>query len=90
MSLSQIIEGTYNNITNKKEQLSAERMAICKECKLYFDTHLFGPICDPSLYIHPVTKKVSIEKEPGNISGCGCILNSKTRVEEAQCPGKKW
>ena len=90
MSLNDIIEGTYNNITNKKEELSAKRMAICKECALYFNTLLFGPICNPSLYINPKTKETSLEKKPGSVKGCGCVLNSKTRVESNECPGKKW
>ena len=89
MSLSDIIEGTYNNITNRKEELSAKRMIICKECPLYLETVL-GAICNPDLFINPETKEVFGSKKPGNVRGCMCILQSKTRVEQARCPGKKW
>lgn len=89
MLIGQIIEGTYNNITNRKEELSLERMAICKKCKLYLET-AFSPICNSSLFINPDTKAVSSHEKKDYVRGCGCILNSKTRVQEAKCPGNKW
>ena len=89
MSLKQIIEGTANNVLNREEELSKKRMAICSKCELLTDSVL-GKMCNSKMYINPITKEVSFKKLNGFIKGCGCILESKTRVKEAACPGGKW
>jgi Fe-S-cluster containining protein len=85
MSLSQIIEGTVNNILNNKEQLYNFRISICRKCPL-ITSGLFGEECNAALYVNPQTNEVSKSYKPGFISGCGCILRSKTRVVDANCP----
>jgi hypothetical protein len=89
MSIKQILEGTLNNVLNREEALSSKRMEECMKCDLIIDTP-FGYVCDYKMYINPKTKETSIVDRPGYVKGCGCILNSKTRVKEASCPGNKW
>jgi hypothetical protein len=90
MSIGQIVEGSYNNLTNKKEELYNERMKICRECKLMKMKGAFGEICNPRLYLNPDTNEVSKTPQEGFYRGCGCVLGSKTRVLRAKCPAKKW
>jgi hypothetical protein len=89
MSVKQIIEGTVNNVLSRKEEMSKIRMNICKDCPL-FHTNIFGKVCNSEMFINPKTKETSIIKLDGYIRGCGCVLESKTRVKEAACPGGKW
>jgi hypothetical protein len=90
MSLNQIITGTVNNILNREEQLQHDRMLICRNCKLILESRLFGEICNSSLCLNVATNHTSTVEKVGFICGCGCILNSKTRVREAHCPVGKW
>lgn len=86
----QIAEGFYNNITNKKQDLYRERIKICRKCKLLKIDDIFGEVCNSKLWINPETDETSTVKKKGFINGCSCILQSKARVPEAQCPIKKW
>lgn len=90
MSIGQIIEGTLNNLTDKKRDLFEERMKICRECKLMRKDITFGEICNSRLYLNPETDEVRRKPAPGFHRGCGCVLGSKTRVKRAKCPAKKW
>lgn len=47
--LLQIAEGTFNNITNKKQELYRERIKICRSCKLIKIDEIFGEVCDKNL-----------------------------------------
>ena len=87
--VTQIIEGFYNNLTNKEDDLYTLRIKICKKCPLYIVDEIFGQVCNPALYINTkgVASKVA---SPGYIKGCGCLLSSKTRVPDAACIVKKW
>lgn len=87
--LSQIMEGTFNNVTNRKEDLYNERIKICRGCKLLKKDEFFGEMCNSKLWVNPETDEVSYIPKDGFQRGCGCILKSKTRVPEAQCPIKK-
>lgn len=89
MSFNQIIEGTINNILNKRNELYNERIKICKECPLVMQG-MFGEECNPRLWLNPETNKISKKKIDGYVTGCGCLLRSKTRVESAKCPANKW
>lgn len=90
MSIGQIVEGTYNNLTNKEEDLYKDRIAVCKECKLYREDKVFGAVCNSRLYLNPATNEVSGVRAEGFKRGCGCVLGSKCRVKTAKCPLEKW
>jgi hypothetical protein len=84
-----ILKGTLNNMLKKEEELSKYRMDICKECKLYTVNNVFGPVCNNKLFLNANTNKTSPYPREGYIKGCGCILNSKTRLKGAKCPTSK-
>lgn len=86
--IGQIIEGTINNVFNKNENLQQERMKICYKCPLY--SSKFGGQCNNRLWLNVETGDISLVRQQGYIRGCGCVLNSKTRVPEAHCPAGKW
>lgn len=90
MSITQIVKGTVNNILDKEEELSKTRKKICKSCKLLTTVKIFGEVCNSNLFLNPITDEISYNPKPGFIHGCGCVINSKTRVREARCPLKKW
>jgi hypothetical protein len=50
---------------------------------------VWGPICNPSLYINE-NNEISNKNIIGYIKGCGCVLNSKTRVPDSKCIINKW
>lgn len=81
MSVSQIIEGTVNNLLDKNTELYQERINICKKCPLL---NSLG-ICNPLKYLNPQTGEVSNTKKEGFVKGCGCVMSSKTRVPNAKC-----
>lgn len=86
--VSQIIEGTINNVLNRNEDLQKERMKICYKCPLY--SPKFGGQCNNRLWLNAETGDISLTKQLGYVRGCGCVLNSKTRVPESHCPAGKW
>lgn len=47
--ITQIVEGTYNNLTNKKEDLYNQRIQICRGCKLLKKDNFFGEVCNSKL-----------------------------------------
>lgn len=86
-SLLSILKGHVKEFLNKDEQLSEERMAICKACPLFLETPL-GAICNPNLYLKG--EKVSTYPLEEYTRGCGCRLGAKTRLKEKHCPVNKW
>ena len=88
-TVSQIVKGFYNNIVNKEEDLFQSRIEICRKCKLHKDDPVFGEACNSNLYLNPVTDETSKTPKIGFYNGCGCILASKCRVPEAECPLKR-
>ena len=84
--ISQIAKGTVNNLLNKEDELYQKRIKMCRSCKLFKQDKIFGEICNPSLYVNPKTEETSRVFKSGFIHGCGCVLRSKTRVKEAECP----
>lgn len=89
MSVRQIAEGFYNNLVKKEEDLHKKRIDICKKCPLWKIDSVWGPICNPSLYINE-NNEISNKNIIGYIKGCGCVLNSKTRVPDSKCIINKW
>lgn len=88
--VTQILEGTFNNITNRKEDLSTERMKFCNVCPLKKEDEFFGPMCNSHKWVNPITNEISYFHIDGYVQGCGCVLESKTRVQNAVCPAGKW
>lgn len=88
--MKQIVEGFYNRIMNKELELLEYRLNICKNCKLYLEDDILGPMCNRKLYFNPKTNETSIFKKEGFVNGCGCILKAKCRVPEAKCIINKW
>ena len=85
-----IIEGHFNELFNKEEDLYNNRIAVCKECPLYKIDSILGEICNGKLYIDPKTNKISNYPKIGYIKGCNCRLGAKTRMENEQCIINKW
>lgn len=89
MSVSQIVEGTLKNIFNIDEELSKERLKVCRKCPLYIKDFELGAICNHRLYINE-KDEVSDRPKVGFKKGCGCLLRAKTRVTNAKCIINKW
>jgi hypothetical protein len=89
MSATQIIQGTINNLLNREEELFQTRIAICRQCPLYYHHAVLGFICNSQLYLNLITGETSTVPLPGTRRGCGCVLGSKTRVIDAKCPVDK-
>ena len=88
MDIIDILNGTSKEILGKEDDLSKNRMNICKECPLYKQTPL-GPICNPNLYINE-DGVVLDRPKIGFRKGCACRLNAKTRVAHSHCIVNKW
>ena len=89
MSISQIVEGSLNNLFKKEEELFKKRIQICRECPLILKDKMLGEVCNSSLYLNVKDNTVSRTEKDGYVNGCGCILGSKTRVPTAHCPANK-
>ena len=88
MSVVDIIDGTIKGILNVNDELSKSRLMICYGCPLYSTKN--GGSCNNSLWLNPETNEVSNVYKTGYKRGCGCLLNSKTRLPHAVCPLNKW
>ena len=58
--IGQIIQGHYNEITNKEEDLYQHRIEICKKCEL-ISKNSFGYICDSKKCINTKTNSIRIK-----------------------------
>lgn len=88
LPIGQIVKGTVNNVLGLNNDISEPRLKICYSCPLYSPAR--GGVCNRKLWLNPNTGDVSTEEKDGYKRGCGCLLNSKTRVPEAHCPLNKW
>lgn len=88
MEIGNIVKGHANELFNLNQNLSKSRMQICKKCPLFKD--IVGGLCNPKLWMNPITKEVSTEKRDGFFKGCGCRLLAKTTLTNASCPVKQW
>lgn len=86
---SQIIKGHIKEFLNMEKDLAKKRLAICKVCPLYKETNI-GPICNPNLYLNPQTMETRHSPKTGYLKGCGCRLNAKIRLQDANCPTEQW
>lgn len=89
MKIGKIIKGHLNEVMGNNDSLYEKRIAICKACPLFKQTKT-GPVCNPKLYLDPVTNEYSMIEREGYFKGCGCRLNAKTRDEDSKCPSSKW
>lgn len=88
-NISQIAQGFFNNVFDKRKMLYDERIKICRACPLLKVDNIFGEVCNKALYINKEGKTSKTSKD-GYVRGCGCVLASKTRVDEAHCVIDKW
>lgn len=90
MGLSAILNGHTNEMLGLNKNMSEARIRVCKECKLYKKSVIFGEICNSKLWLNPDNGDISTEKKDGYINGCGCRLRAKTTLPNEFCPVGKW
>lgn len=88
MEVGQIIKGHINEALNLNADISKPRLQICHTCPLF--AKVLGGLCNSQLWLNPNTGDVSTEPKDGYKRGCGCRVNAKTRLTNAQCPLGKW
>lgn len=88
MSVQDILKGHFNELMNKKEELSARRLAICKTCPLGKQTQI-GLVCDSSKWMNSKGETLNHPAE-GYVRGCACRMSAKSRVEYAKCVAGRW
>ena len=77
MGLTAIIDGHVKEALGMNQDISENRMKICRECPLYKQTAM-GPVCNSKLWLDTVTGEG------------GCRLTAKTRLSYTHCPVGKW
>lgn len=90
MSVKDIVDGHIKMIFNQEDEMSEQRMKICKKCPLCVKDSIRGWVCSKKLYINPETDEVSLSPKQGWIRGCNCTMSSKTRLKHATCIAGKW
>lgn len=89
MEITEIIKGHINEALNANQDLSEERIKICKQCPLYIKKS-YGEVCNNELFLNKETGDVSVYPKNGYYRGCGCRLKAKTTLITAHCPVGKW
>lgn len=51
-----------------------QRLKICEKCPLVRIDKDYGPICDGSKFMNPITEEISRLPKAGWIKGCNCRL----------------
>lgn len=85
-----IIDGHLKELFNKEEDLSRQRVTICKSCPLYKIDSVLGELCNSKLYLNLETNQISTYPRKGYYNGCGCRIQAKSRLITAKCPLNKW
>lgn len=88
MEIGNIVKGHINEVLGLNKDISNGRLHICYKCPLYLNK--YGGVCNNRLWLNIETGDVSIVKKPGYKNGCGCRLNAKTSILNAECPIGKW
>lgn len=88
--INDIIDGHLKELFNKEEDLSKERLLVCKTCPLYKSDSILGAICNSKLYLNPDTNDISNYPRKGYYNGCNCRLEAKSRLLNGKCPLGKW
>lgn len=85
--VKQIAQGYTNWALGREDELSAKRLAICRECPLYdADTDR----CSNKRGMNTVTGEIVSLPGENIVMGCGCYMKKKSRVLSAKCVLKKW
>lgn len=81
--------GHVSQCLEAEKNRSEKRLEICKKCPLFTNDPVRGYICDSMKYVDANGNPQSM---PGNNakSGCGCRLQSKTRIITESCVLGKW
>lgn len=72
-----------------REKMFNERMEICKNCPLYKEDSVRGPVCDSNKFIS-LNGEWSWFKRNGYVRGCGCSLRKVLYNPNKKCVGGKW
>lgn len=72
---------------NTKESSIEKRLEICKKCPIF---SVNRGICNPKLYLNPITNDVSTEAKSGYTRGCGCNVFFKAKNKLNHCNAGKW
>lgn len=89
----QIFIGHLNEFLNLETELYNKRKPICNSCKLKIKIDILGKqveLCNPNIYLNPITNETSSTLKEGFYKGCGCRLEASTRVKDKVCPTGKW
>lgn len=81
------MEGHWNELTNKNQELSKKRIEVCKTCPLMSESAL-GLICDAKKCWDG--EKVTSIPGKGKTCGCGCRISAKSSIKNAECVLGKW
>jgi len=84
----QIIEGHFNEITNREQSLSEKRLSVCRQCPLYTEGRI-GAVCDAKKCVNS-EGNITTYPIKGSTCGCGCRLEAKSRLKNAKCVLNKW
>lgn len=88
MEIGNIVKGHANELFGLNQDISEQRIEVCKRCPLY--SNKLGGMCNDKLFLDPETGDVSTKKLLGYIQGCGCRLKAKTTLINEECPVGKW
>lgn len=88
MDIGNIVNGHINELLGLNKDIAEIRINICKKCPIY--SPRMGGICNSKLWINPETDDVSLEPLDGYVRGCGCRLQAKTTLPDANCVANKW
>ena len=84
-----IIQGHFNEVTNRENELYESRIRICKKCPLFTNGPL-GYVCDAKKCINTETNEMAYGPGKDITCGCGCRLAAKLRLKNAKCVLNKW
>ena len=88
MNILDITNGHVKELFHLNDELSKSRLKICYTCPLF--SPKYGGLCNNKLWLNPDTGDVSSEKKDIYVRGCGCRMQSKTRLANATCVIGKW
>ena len=76
-----------NGAVKGKKLDASGRLMICRSCPLFIED---VEVCDPNLWLNPLTGEVSRKAKAGYTKGCGCLLTRKVRQTGSHCHVGKW
>lgn len=88
INVRHVVQGHVKELFNKEQELSEQRMKICRQCPLFTDS--MGGICDSKKCYNTKTKQMAYAPGDDVICGCQCRLEAKSRIKGAKCVLDKW